>query len=161
MKTRSQTANTSDTINQEEMASSHNMIQSLDYFHGDEMTAENFISRFTDYCNLNKVKDEEIAHYFKLLMRGNAYTWVSAFKTEELRNLESVTKLFRERFLCQDGALISQCEFYNRKMRPGESPEQFMDIIISTGRSLRKTDAEIKSIILQNISRGTASHHVH
>ena len=128
-------------------------IHLIEKFYGDKLDAERFINMFRTYVELNKTKEEDMVHLFRILLSGPASVWASSFTNESFRTLQDIERLFRQRFIHEEGAIFSLfCQFKERKMGPSESAAQYIDIMVRNGQQLQKSESDIIYTIIANVS---------
>ena len=125
-------------------AAAVNLNRHLDAFDGTG-DADIWLKKFKRFCEVQKLKDEDIVKILPLYFSGPAEVWFMGLTDEEANNNELFDK-FKERFQTTiTGSLrtLKTETFQNCRMAPSEDVETYIDRLSRLGQQLSKSKEDI------------------
>ncbi|KAI4292442.1 hypothetical protein PAPHI01_1716 [Pancytospora philotis] len=119
--------------------------------------AASFYQDFITYCNMEKLKHDELAFRLRLMLKGPALTWLRSLG--DLANSREILAAFQERFLRKNTLFSVVYELCCGVQEEGEPVLEFLDRMKSIAVKINLSDDVLVPIVLRalpdNISEPT------
>jgi len=102
-------------------------------------TAESWWQKFEIATKINTWKDEDLVLQFPFYLSGAALSWYSALETTIKDDWARLKAEFEKFFLKQEPALVTESKLLSRKMKAGETLEEYMAELTELGSKLGKS----------------------
>lgn len=110
-----------------------------------------WIRKLEDYFLITNTPDETKPAYLRMLLTGQASTWLAELSEETKADYQLLRTAFLGKFSHQDLKWIRESALMSRKQQNNESVESFLMDIKSKGSQLGKTNDELTTIFVHGL----------
>ena len=113
--------------------------------------AEQWWQKFQIATEINKWKDEDLIHQLPFHLSGAALSWYSTIPNDKQADWAQLKAEFEKFFLKQEPALVTESKLLSRKMKPGETLEEYVADLTELGSKLGKSIGSLATNFLNGL----------
>ena len=115
-------------------------------------SAQDFLQHFENYAKLSNLKEEDKVTIFQLLLKGLAKCWFQGLTTADKGTFDAINQKFKDSYLSPSKNWITMQKLENRRLRPGEKTEVYIQDVLQMANNVNMTENEQRAALIRGLS---------
>ena len=126
------------------------MADMIGVFDGQHPLPSTWLQKFKQVAKAYTWADEKKAQQFPLFLKDSAHQWHGALSEAVQKDIKQLEQAFKDRYInVRRHSVVSQ--LHARRLKPGETVDDFIDNIRHMGSQVGKTDQDIVDLIMNGL----------